>query len=212
MTVRRHIQEYSNTPLSHQMVSEALAEYSRPNAKISELVRSGFLIALRRGLYVPGPEADLPIPHLFVVANHLRGPSYISLDTALAHWGMIPERVQEISSITIMSTHQYDTPIGRFSYRHLDSPYYSFGIERIELAPNQVAMVASREKAICDKIITTAGINLRSRSQVLDFLTDDLRIDETDLASLNTGLITSWLPDAPKRSSIEMLVNTINSL
>ena len=212
MTVRRHIQEYSNTPLSHQMVSEALAEYSRPNAKISELVRSGFLIALRRGLYVPGPEADLPIPHLFVVANHLRGPSYISLDTALAHWGMIPERVQEISSITIMSTHQYDTPIGRVSYRHLDSPYYSFGIERIELAPNQFALVASREKAICDKIITTAGINLRSRSQVHDFLIDDLRIDETDLASLNTGLITSWLPDAPKRSSIEMLVNTINSL
>ncbi|MCC6308142.1 MAG: hypothetical protein IT248_06615, partial [Chitinophagaceae bacterium] len=88
----------------------------------------------------------------------------------------------------------------------------SFGIERIELAPNQFALVASREKAICDKIITTAGINLRSRSQVLDFLADDLRIDETDLASLNTELITSWLPDAPKRSSIEMLVNTISSL
>lgn len=212
MTIRRRIQTYNSAPLSHQLVSEALEEYNNPNAKISEMVRSGFLIALRRGLYVPGPEADLPIPHLFVIANHLRGPSYISLETALSRWGMIPERVEEISSITLLTTHNYETPIGRFSYRHLDTPYYSFGIERVELAPNQYAMIASREKAICDQIITTAGINLRSPAQVLNYLIDDMRMDEEDLATLDISSIESWLPNAPKRASLAMLIQTIRSL
>lgn len=212
MKIRRRLKVYSDVPMTHQMVAEALAEYSRPNAKISELIRNDFLISLRRGLYVPGPEADLPIPHLYVIANHLRGPSYISLETALSYWSLIPEQVQEITSITLQTSHIYDTAIGRFSYRHLASPYYSFGLERVTLAPNQYALIASREKAICDKIITTAGVNLRSRKDVHNFLTEDLRIEEANLASLNIEMIESWLPDAPKRSSLTKLTQILRSL
>ena len=212
MTFRRTIQNYVNAPLTHQLVSDVLAEYRRPNDKINDLVRSGFLISLRRGLYVPGPELDLPLPHLFVIANHLRGPSYISLETALAHWGMIPERVYEINSITLKTSHIYDTPIGRFTYRHLNAPYYSFGLQRVELGDNQFALIASPEKALCDKIITTAGITLRSQSQTISFLLEDLRMDEEVLASLNLNTISSWIVDAPKASSLQMLVNTLQRL
>lgn len=212
MPFRRKIKEYVNVPLTHQLVSEVLTGYRRPNDKISELINSGFLISLRRGLYVPGPESDLPVPHLFVVANHLRGPSYISLESALSYRGIIPERVPETCSITLKASFAYDTPVGRFTYRHLDSPYYSFGIERMEVAPGQFAMVASAEKAICDKIITTSGINLRSRSQTLDFLVEDLRIDEETLGTLNAAKIERWTEDAPKRTSLQMLVKTIRSL
>lgn len=127
MTFEKKIREYINIPLTHQMVAESLSDYHRPNDKISDLVRRQFLISLRKGLYVPGPEADLPVPHPFLIANHLRGPSYISLETALSHWGMIPERVHEISSITLKSSYIYDTSVSRFPYRHLDPPYYSLG-------------------------------------------------------------------------------------
>lgn len=212
MKIRRRLKAYSDAPMTHQMVAEALVEYSSPNVKISELIKSDFLISLRRGLYVPGPEADLPMPHLYVIANHLRGPSYISLETALSHWGMIPEEVQEITSITLQTSHTYDTAIGRFSYRHLPSPYYTFGLERVALAPNQYALIASREKAICDKIITTAGVNLRSKIDVENFLIEDLRIEEVDLINLKIEMIESWLPDAPKRSSLTMLIQTLRSL
>lgn len=212
MTFRRNIRQYINAPLTHQMVSDVLAEYRRPNDKINDLVRSGFLISLRRGLYVPGPELDLPLPHFFVIANHLRGPSYISLETALAHWGMIPERVYEISSITLKTSRNYDTPIGRFTYRHLDVPYYSFGLQRVEMEDNQFALMASPEKAICDKIITTAGIVLRSQAQTRDFLLHDLRLDEEALVRLELNTISSWIVDAPKASSLQMLVNTLQSL
>lgn len=212
MTFRRDIQDYVHAPLTHQIVSDVLAAYRRPNDKINDLVRSGLLISLRRGLYVPGPELDLPLPHVFVIANHLRGPSYVSLETALSHWGMIPERVYEINSITLKTSHVYDTPIGRFTYRHLDAPYYTFGLQREEFNDNQFALIASPEKAICDKIITTAGITLRSQSQTMSFLLEDLRMDEEVLTGLDLNTISSWIVDAPKASSLEMLVNTLQRL
>lgn len=198
--------------MTHHVVMEILEGYRRPNDKISELIKKGELIALKRGLYIPGVELDLPIPHEFLIANHLCGPSYVSTETALWYWGMIPERVYEVTSITLQSSKTYRTPVGRFSFRHLKSPYYSFGIKRIELAPKQIALIATKEKALCDKIITTTGVNLRSIPSTQDFLLSDLRIDEEELKSLDLALISSWIPAAPKSSSLNMLVKTIDSL
>lgn len=212
MSLRNNLREYTNVPLTHQMVSDVLAEYNRPNDKISALVERGFLVSLRRGLYLPGPELDLPVPHQFVIANHLRGPSYVSLETALSHWGLIPEQVYEVSSMTLKTSRAYDTPLGHFSYRHLAAPYYAFGLERVEVGTGQFALVASPEKALCDKIIATAGVNLRSQVQTLDFLMEDLRLDETILGQLDRAAISSWVPDAPKASSLQMLVDTLQTI
>jgi hypothetical protein len=191
---------------------EALATYSRPNDKISEMIRNGELVSLRRGLYVPGPELDLPIPDSFVIANHLRGPSYISLESALSYWGLIPERVYEISSVTTKTSKMYQTSLGRFSFQHLATPYYSFGIRSVRLTELQTAMIASPEKALCDKIVLTSGVQLRSISQTMDFLLEDLRIDEEQLQTLDIQATQSWVEDAPKRNSLQMLVNTLQRL
>lgn len=209
---RRKVKEYKEIPISHGMVREMLTEYNRPNDKISELIKSGQLTSLRRGLYVPGPENDLPVPDLFLVANHLRGPSYVSMESALSYRGMIPERVYEVSSVTLKTSKIYTTPIGRFSYQHLAAPYYSFGLESVRLTPHQTALIASQEKALCDKIILTSGITLRSISQTRVFLLEDLRIDEDLLQSLNTKTISSWVEDAPKKSSLKMLIKTLEAL
>lgn len=212
MSLRREIRNYTQAPITHQVAMDMLAAYNRPNDKISEMIRSGELIALRRGLYVPGPELDLPIPEPFLIANHLRGPSYVSLETALSYWNMIPERVVEVSSITLKTSRTYRTPIGRFSYRRGAAPYYSFGVVRVELAPQQFALLASREKALCDTILYTSGVLLRSISQTMDYLLEDMRIDEEALRQLSIPTIQSWIEDAPKRSSLEMLINTLERL
>ena len=212
MSFRRKIKAYTTVPLSHQLVSDVLSDYQRPNDKINELVKSGDLVSLRRGLYIPGPELDLPVPENFLIANHLRGPSYVSLDSALSYWGMIPERVYEICSVTTKTTKTYQTPIGRFSFQHLPLPYYAFGLTRIELRPQQFAMMATREKAVCDKIILTSGILLRSVQQTRTFLMEDLRIDEGELQKLNPTIIHSWLEDAPKKESLNMLLKTIERI
>lgn len=212
MSIRKKIKPYTYTPLSHQIVSEALATYGSPNDKINELIKKGELISLRRGLYVPGPELDLPLPDYFLIANHLRGPSYISLESALSFWGMIPERVFETTSVTTKTSKTYNTAVGRFSFQHLPTPYYSFGITFQEIAPQQVVMIATKEKALCDKIILTSGIQLRSKSQVYEFLMEDLRIDQESLIQLNPSTIHSWLNDSPKKSSIEQLIKTLENL
>ncbi|MEY4604457.1 MAG: hypothetical protein RIT43_1749, partial [Bacteroidota bacterium] len=208
----RLIKDYTNAPITRHVLLEILREYKRPNDKISELIKNGELISLRRGLYVPGPATGLPIPKSFLIANHLRGPSYVSLEAALSYWGFIPERTYEISSVTIKPSKKIKTPIGRFGYQQLPTPYYSYGIRSVELTTNQLVLLASPEKAICDKIVLTPMVNLRSIKQTRAFLLDDLRMDEHLLRTLNLEMISTWLEDAPKKSSLKMLISTLKEI
>lgn len=209
---REAIQEYAEEPLTRQVLMNLLKEYKRPNDKISELVKKGELTQLKKGFYIPGPKLNTPRPGSFLIANHLWGPSYISLETALSYWAFIPERVYEVSSITMKSTKNYKTPVGRFSYFHVPLPYYSFGVQSISLTQRQTVLIASPEKAICDKIVMTSGVFLRSTKQVLEFLIDDMRMEEEMLRRLKIHEIDSWLEAASKKTSLEMLVKTLKGL
>lgn len=206
------IKPFINAPLSRQVVLDVLKDYKRPNDKISELIKTGDLIPLKKGLYVAGTKTDLVAPEPFLIANHLWGPSYVSLESAMSYWGLIPERVYEVNSITTKLSKKYKTPLGRFSYRSMPLPYYSFGIRSIELSPGQIALIATPEKALCDKIITTAGLTLRSPAQTRNFLLDDLRIDVESLRKFNLKDLRSWIEDAPKKESIKMLAKTLEKL
>ena len=212
MYFRTMIKEYAETPISRHLILELLKDYQSPNDKISELLKSKELISLRRGLYIIGPNIDLPQPEPFLIANHLRGPSYVSLESALSYWNMIPERVYEISSVTTKTSKQYKTPVGRFSYQQLKTPYYSYGIKNIEYSPKQTILIASREKALCDKIVLTPKINLRSIKQTQEFLIEDLRMDTEVLRKLETKIIEYWVKDAPKKNSLKMLIKTLVEL
>lgn len=212
MNFRTTIKDYAEAPISRHVMLDILRDYQSPNDKISELIKSKDLISVRRGLYVAGPKMDLPTPEPFLIANHLRGPSYVSLESALSYWNMILERVYEISSVTIKTSKVYKTPVGRFSYQQLRLPYYSYGIKNVAYSPRQSMLVASPEKALCDKIVLTPKINLRSITQTKDFLMEDLRIDSDVLSTLNTKFIEQWIENAPKKSSLKMLVKTLGEL
>ena len=212
MNIQKAFSNYSEVPISRNLMLEILKEYKSPNDKISELVKKGILISLRRGLYITGTDLELPQPNSFLIANHLRGPSYVSLETALSYWGLIPERVYEIASVTLKNTIEYNTPVGRFSFHYAPSPYYSFGIKSIKLSDKQKVLVATKEKAICDKIIFTKGLTLRSTKQVKEFLMEDLRIERGELKKLNAELIELWIENAPKKSSIIKLIKTLKML
>jgi predicted transcriptional regulator of viral defense system len=177
-----------------------------------EMVNQGILVQLRRGLYMTSPLVSTITPEPFLIANHLYGPSYISLDSALFHWGLIPERVFEISSVTPKISKKIMVQNVVYSYTHLPIAYYPFGIQSLSLTQTQTALIAGPEKALCDKVITTAGINLRSRQQAMAFLVEDLRIEEDQLRELNTTEMTSWLPVCPKRKSIHLLIETLSAL
>ena len=212
MDFRSMIREYAETPISRHLILDLLRDYKRPNDKISELLKSKELISIRRGLYMTGPRLDLPTPEPFLIANHLRGPSYVSLESALSYWNMIPEKVYEISSVTIKTSKLYKTPVGRFSYKQLKPPYYSYGIKNIEHSPKQTMLIASPEKALCDKVVLTPKIYLRTIKQTEDFLMEDLRMDSETLSTLDTSVMELWIEHAPKKSSLEMLIKTLIKL
>jgi len=212
MAFQEAIQDYAEQPITKQALLDLLKDYKRPYDKITELGKQGLLVLVRRGVYIPGPNLNIAKPESHLLANHLLGPSYVSLETALSHWGLILERVFETSSVTTQKSAVYKTPAGRFSYTHIPLPYYSFGIQQVELTKKQMVLMATPEKAICDKIITTSGLLLRSSKQVKELLMDDLRIERSMLRNLNHKEISKWLIDAPKKSSLNMLIKTLKEL
>lgn len=212
MDFKEDISQYSTQPLSYHFIRSLLKGYKRPNDKINELVNQGILTSLKKGFYIAGPELKAPKPEPFLIANQLWGPSYVSIDSALSFHGFIPERVFEISSVTVKDSRQYSTSTGLFSYTHLPLPYYSYGIQNVNLGPEEFAMMASPEKALCDKIITTAGLKLRSEKNVLDYLIENLRMDEDLLKALNTDIIEEWIHHSPKKSSLKIMIKALKKL
>lgn len=212
MNFTEAIRDYAGQPLTRQILMDLLQEYRRPYDKINELTKQGFLVQVKRGVFIPGPQSSTPTPEKLLLANHLWRPSYVSSDSALSYWGLIPERVYETFSMTTNLAKTYKTPVGRFRYIRLPLPYYSYGIQRVELASKQMTLIAGKEKSLCDKIITTQRLKLRSIKQTREYLTEDLRISKELLSELNTRVMNDYLEDAPKQESISILIKTLNDL
>lgn len=203
---------YSDQPISSQVLLALLKGYNRPYDKIMDMVDQGILIQLRKGLYITSPLVSPKTPEPFLLANHLYGPSYVSLDSALFHWGLIPERVFEVSSMTTRKSKRVTAQDVVYTFTHLPIAYYPLGIQSLALTEKQTVLIASPEKALCDKIISSAGVNLRSKQQALVYLVEDLRIEKDQLRELNIREMLKWLPVCPKKSSIKILIETISGL
>lgn len=213
MDYRPALTRLSNQPLSHQLLVSLFKDYERPNDKIYQLAKEGVIQSIKKGLYVVGPALTTDRnPEPFLLANHILGPSYVSVETALAYHGLIPERVYEIASMTTQAPRKFNTPLGTFAYSRLPLPYYAFGIRSEKLADDQYAMVASPEKALFDKIITTSGLLLRSRKAAKEFLLENMRMDEGDLKRLNAKEMMTWLRGSLKEESLSMVVSVIQEL
>lgn len=212
MDVWKMLQKYSGQPLTHQLLLSSLKEYKRPNDKIHELMANGILFPIKKGLYIPGFNLNIAGPEPFLLANHILGPSYVSLESALSFHGLIPERVFGVSSVTTKASRHFQTSLGEFSYKRLSLPYYSFGIQHIKIAEKQFVLMASPEKALCDKVFTTAGVILRSKKNTMDYLNLDLRVDVDQLNKLDTSTMREWLSHTPKRNSLFQLIKTIEAI
>ena len=212
MEFQESIQAFSEEPLTRQILLDVLSDYKRPFDKLSELTKQGMLIPVKRGIFIPGSKLKITGPDPFLIANIIYGPSYVSLESALSYWGMIPEKVVGTVSVTTRQTKKFRTQAGRLEYIRMPLPYYAFGLRQVSLTQKQHILIASPEKALCDKIIATSGIFLRSKKQTIEFLLEDLRISENSLRELNVSFLEEWIPKAPKSSSIQMLTATLNSL
>ena len=124
--------------------------------QLTRWTNSGRLIQLRRGLYSLAPPYQKVKAHPFVIANRLVGGSYVSLQSALAHYDLIPEFVPTVVSVCSSRPRQWSTPLGSFLFRHVDRKHLR-GYQSLELGGGQSAVVALPEKALLDLIYLTPG-------------------------------------------------------
>jgi len=114
--------------------------------QLSRWVRAGRVTQLRRGLYTLALPYQKIIPHPFLIANFLMPGSYVSAQSALAYYGMIPEYVARTWSVTAAHPAEWD---GGFHFHRIASHLF-FGYQRVQLSQEQSAFVATPEKAILD--------------------------------------------------------------
>ena len=117
--------------------------------QLSRWTRDGRLCRLRRGLYTLAPPYVKVRPHPFSIANELAQPSYVSLQSALAFWGLIPEAVLTTTSITTGRPGEFSTPLGDHVYRHVQKTWFH-GYRRVDIGHGQFGWLASPEKALLD--------------------------------------------------------------
>ncbi len=137
-------------PIFHSSVLlsgvEAQADVRR---QLARWVGAGRLLKLRRSVYVLARPYRLKEPDPFVVANRLKGASYVSFQSALAHYGCIPEHVPTVTSATTGRPETLHTPFGAFVYRHIQTRLF-FGFTSITVSGDSNAFVARPEKALLD--------------------------------------------------------------
>jgi predicted transcriptional regulator of viral defense system len=126
--------------------------------QLSRWVSNGRLIQIRKGLYMLSDTYRKKTPHPFLVANTMKRASYISLQSALAHYGLIPEYVPSVTSVTTGRPETVSSSIGNYIFKHIKiALFYSY--KKIELGEGQSAFVASPEKALLDLLYLTPGSN-----------------------------------------------------
>ena len=183
-------QQVGQDPVDYNTLMSILSAYRHPRGKISTWLKSGELIRVKKGLYVFGSKASQGSPSLEVLANLIYGPSAISLHYALSYYGLIPERVHTVTSITNMRNKQFSTPLGEFTYHHLSREKYAIGITLIEIPDRINFLIAAPEKALCDLIaLETKNISFHTEQDIKHFLFDDLRIDDIELRKLDKDLM-----------------------
>lgn len=117
--------------------------------RLSEWQKKGYLQKVVRGKYI---FTDLPLHEeaLFVIANAVLAPSYISLESALSWYGLIPEGVWQVTSVTPQRTITHQTPIGRFDYHTIKrSAFWGDELRRVA-SLGKPYRIAPIEKALLD--------------------------------------------------------------
>lgn len=122
--------------------------------QLSRWVKVGKLYQLKRGIYVLAEPYRKVSPNPFLLANRIKNASYVSLQSALAWYGLIPEYVPVITSVTTTRNNTFHTHEGIFLYRHIKVALFN-GYESIELQDRQAAFLALPEKALLDLIYLT---------------------------------------------------------
>lgn len=170
----------------YQALMSALSGFASPRDRVTALLKSGAIIRVKKGLYIFG-ELYRRRPYCKeLLANLMYGPSVVSGDYALSWYGLIPEQVVTVTSVTTGRSRRFETPVGLFTYgvtKDLSVGVCRTGSEHVKF------LMASPERALADKIISIRGAAVRSQKQMRQFLEEDIRLDMQAFYEMNPGVM-----------------------
>ncbi len=126
---------------------------------LSNNSRSGLFLKLRNGFYMLKDSR----PSSYLIANRLYQPSYISLESALAYYHLIPETVYGVSSVTTKATQEFIAPPGMFSYQKIKlAAFTGYSLQTIG---GDKVLIADLEKALADYLyfVDLGAVSLNER-------------------------------------------------
>jgi len=142
--------------------------------RLNEWQKKGFLRTVRRGYYIFS-DTEINEQSLFLIANKIYSPSYVSLEMAFSYYNLIPESVYGITSVTSKKTNNFKTDFGEFIYRHIKSELM-FGYKLVKYG-NHNFRIAEIEKAILDYFYLNSHLKTEN-----DFT--EMRFDEKEFKAL----------------------------
>lgn len=205
------LKQFGNIPITTDVLVSILGDYKAPLQKIMMMERNGELLRIKRGLYVVSPNISGTKISMSLIANHLYPYSYISMQTALREYGLIPERVYTIKSTAMGRSKNITTDMGKFVYTGCSPDYYPIGVN-IKDCNNYSYMIASPEKALCDLVVSTPGLNLRYLSDTRAYIEDDMRMDMEAFAQMDTQIIEQCASVGKKTASLFNIIKLIKKL
>lgn len=199
-----------NIPFDLNVLSSIFSDTKYIGEKARRLEADGTIIRLKKGLYVASPHATGKVLNRYLLANHIYGPSYVSLQTALRYYGMIPEQVHLIQSVTTKHSRSFDTPVGCFIYENCVAEYFSVGVKPIK-EDDLTFLMASPEKALCDLINYSKGVNLRFMKDVGTYLEEDIRFDMDALTDMDISIFEACASSSRKTQNINTLIKFLKN-
>lgn len=196
--------------IDYLFLKTAMARLKHPRNKINSLLNAGELVRVKKGLYVFGPAAAREPFCRELLANLIYGPSAISLEYALAYYGLIPERVFTVTSISNKRNKHFSTPVGEFSYRYLHPDKYCIGLNLKEVDEQHRFFIASPEKALADVFLFSSPKKMKTVMQLKQYLFADLRIDEERLSTLNIDQMQE-INDSYRQPNIALLLRYLTN-
>lgn len=204
----KDIDQLGVVPIDHGVLVSLLTGYKSPGQKIIELEKENSIIRLKRGLYVVSPKVSGKFLSIELIANHIYGPSYVSMESALRYYGLIPEKTYNINSMTIKRGRTFENSIARFVYTSCPAGYYAIGINQVTKEDFSF-LIASPEKALCDLIIYTPQLRLRSMIALEEYLGDDLRLDMDEVLKMNVSVFEHCAAFNKKNAGLNNIIKLL---
>lgn len=208
--MRNVLAKIRNIPVTSSVIGSFYPDVKTKRAKIAQLEKSGEIIRLRRNLFVVNPEETGVKLSTGLMANHLLSPSYVSMQTALRYYGLIPEAVYAVQSMTFKSAKEFTTPYGTYSYFHISKDVYPVGLAQIREGDAQY-IIATPEKALCDLIANMPGVALRYKTEARQFLEENLRLDMERFARFDREILEAYAKSGKKSTSIQTILKLLEN-